>query len=127
MRMYLYRTKAQFNEDSYAILDRFLVQRQFKVVCFQISKDIKEKMDKAFQGVSKGIAFAQEQEDNKRKEAQRKSVEKQKAMENEQLQAQKNLNLVTEQATKSSNQIAAMISQLEEDLRNSRCRYQNYQ
>ena len=56
MRMYLYRTKAKFNEDSYAILDKFLQQRNFKVVCFQISKDVKEKLDKEFQGVARGIA-----------------------------------------------------------------------
>lgn len=74
MRMYLYRTKAKFNEDSYAILDKFIQQRQFKVVCFQMAKDIKEKMDKAFQGVSHGIKFAQEQQDNLRREAQQKSV-----------------------------------------------------
>ena len=82
--MYLYRTRAKFNEDSYAILDKFLQQRQFKVVCFQLAKDIKEKMDKAFQGVSKGIKFAQQQEDQKRRQAQEKSVAANNAIQDEQ-------------------------------------------
>merc|ERR1719218_197296 len=60
MRMYLYKTKAKFNEDSYAILDKFIKQRNFKVVCFQMDKEIKEKLDKEFQGVSKGVAMVQE-------------------------------------------------------------------
>lgn len=76
MRMYLYRTRAKFNEDSYAILDKFIKQRNFKVVCFQISKEIKEKLDKEFQGVSKGIAMVREQADNERRIAQKDVEEK---------------------------------------------------
>lgn len=115
MRMYLYRTKAKFNEDSYAILDKFLTQRNFKVVCFQMDKEIKEKLDKEFQGVSKGVAMVQEQMDNKRKTAQKEVVKKNKALQESQVQSQKNLNLVNEQATNANTQLQAILTKLRAD------------
>jgi hypothetical protein len=127
MRMYLYRTKAKFNEDSYAILDKFLQQRNFKVVCFQISKDVKEKLDKEFQGVSKGIANVQADQDNLRRTAQKEVQAKAAELQDNQIKSQKNLNLVNEQATKTANQLQAILAKLQSDHQNSRCQYQNYQ
>lgn len=42
---YLYKSKAQFNNECYDIVDMFLPQRNFKAICFAIAKDSESKRE----------------------------------------------------------------------------------
>ena len=45
LRMRLYKTKAQFNNESYDIIDMFKKQRNFKVICFATDKKMRNEYD----------------------------------------------------------------------------------
>lgn len=50
---YMYKTKAKFNNECYDIVDMFVPQRNFKVICFAMEKDAKENF--GYQGFTKSI------------------------------------------------------------------------
>lgn len=43
MPLLSYKTKAKFNLESFQIMDMFVKQRNFKVICFAVDKNLRER------------------------------------------------------------------------------------
>jgi hypothetical protein len=52
LRMMMYKSKAQFNNESFDIMDMFIKQRNFKVICFALDKKLKHQYDEEWQGLT---------------------------------------------------------------------------
>ena len=48
----MYKTKAQFNDECYDIMDIFYQQTNFKVLLFSIDKNLRQKQDAEWQGTA---------------------------------------------------------------------------
>jgi len=55
MPMRLYKIKAQFNDETYDIMDIFFKQNNFKVICFAMAKELRLKQEFEWNGISNSI------------------------------------------------------------------------
>ena len=51
----MYKVKAQFNNETFDIMDIFLKQRTFKVICFAMDKRLKMESYEQWNGMSNAI------------------------------------------------------------------------
>jgi len=66
LRLLMYKNKAKFNNESFDILDMFIKQRNFKVICFAVDKELKFKYEAEWQGTAhRVIRSIREGEDSK--------------------------------------------------------------
>jgi len=56
MRMYGYKAKARFNEENFQILDLFVKQRNFKIICFAMDKTLRGQNAGEYEGIVKTIS-----------------------------------------------------------------------
>ena len=66
MELLLYQSKAKFNEENFQILNLIQNQPSFKVIFFQIDKDIKKNKVGKFEGTTRSIEKALVRSDNKK-------------------------------------------------------------
>lgn len=75
MIMRMYKTRAQFNRESYDIMDMFLKQRNFKVICFAMDKRFRKEIESEWQGISHSIKQRiddnEERRDDEKEEAKK--------------------------------------------------------
>lgn len=62
---YMYKTMATFNNECYDIVDMFVPQRNFKVICFAIQRDYERNF--GYPGFTRSIQNRVEEYENKRK------------------------------------------------------------
>lgn len=48
----MYKSKAKFNNESFDILDMFIKQRNFKVICFALDKNERSRFAMEWQGIT---------------------------------------------------------------------------
>lgn len=74
---YLYKAKAKFNNECYDIVDMFLPQRNFKVICFALSKEREKQEYSGFiNKIQKSITTAEENQLRLRREQEKIAVER---------------------------------------------------
>jgi len=66
MTLRIYQTKAKLNEENFQILNLIETQASFKVIFFQIDKDLKRNQVNKYEGVTKSIQKVLAQAENKK-------------------------------------------------------------
>lgn len=71
MELLTYQAKAKFNEENFQIMNLIQTQPSFKVIFFQIDKDIKRNKVQKFEGVTRSIEKVLESSENKKEDMQK--------------------------------------------------------